>query len=265
MSEVLHRDDTPHTERDDHVIVVSGVTKRFGPTLVLDGADLTVDRGEFVALTGPSGAGKSTLLHLLAALDSQDAGTVVVNGTPVGRHITRNSSGYRREQVGMIFQLHNLIPRLTARQNIEMAMFGSRLSRRERIARADELLAAVGLGGKGGALPPKMSGGERQRVAIARGLANRPPVILADEPTGNLDDESADIVHALLRKLVDEEGVAVLAVSHDVRLNRVADRLVRLDKGRITPWSGGPVVPVEDLSPAEAAAATAASGAEAGS
>jgi ABC-type lipoprotein export system ATPase subunit len=228
-----HRSDAD-IELDDHAVVVSSVTKHFGPTTVLDGADLQVDRGEFVALTGPSGAGKSTLLHLLAALDSQDAGTIVVDGRPVGRHLTRNSSGFRRDDVGMIFQLHNLIPRLTARQNIEMAMFGSRLSRRERIARADELLEAVGLGGLGGASPPTMSGGERQRVAIARGLANRPPVILADEPTGNLDDDSAAIVLSLLRHLADDEGVAVLAVSHDARLNRVADRLVRLDKGRIT-------------------------------
>jgi putative ABC transport system ATP-binding protein len=217
---------------DDHAIVVSGVTKHFGPTTVLDGADLEVDRGEFVALTGPSGAGKSTLLHLLAALDSQDAGTIVVDGRPVGRHLTRNSSGFRREDVGMIFQLHNLIPRLTARQNIEMAMFGSRLSRRERIARADELLEAVGLGGLGGASPPTLSGGERQRVAIARGLANRPPVILADEPTGNLDSRTSVEILQLFQELNDN-GLTIVLVTHEHDIAQFARRVLVFKDGRV--------------------------------
>ena len=131
----------------------------------------------------------------------------------------------------MIFQLHNLVARMTARQNVELAMFGTGLKRRQRVARAEQLLGELGLGDLIDSRPPMMSGGERQRVAIARALANHPRLVLADEPTGNLDDESTDVARAVLRRLVDDEGVTVLAVSHDARLNTSADRLVRLDHG----------------------------------
>ena len=223
-------------------IELEGVVKTFARRCVLDHADLTVQRGEFVALVGPSGAGKSTTLHLVAALDVPDEGTITVLGNRVGHH--HHEAAYRRHTVGMIFQLHNLIARLSARQNVEMAMFGTDLTRSQRVARAEELLDELGLGDLIDAHPPTLSGGERQRVAIARALANRPPVILADEPTGNLDDESTAVAKQVLRRLVDEDGVTVLAVSHDVRLNEAADRLVRLDHGRF-------VVPPEPVDPAD--------------
>jgi len=221
---------------------LDGVVKHFGRRCVLDHADLTVAPGEFVALVGPSGAGKSTTLHLVAALDVPDEGIITVLGNQVGHH--HHESRYRRRTVGMIFQLHNLIARLSARQNVEMAMFGTDLTRRQRVARAEELLDELGLSELIDARPPTMSGGERQRVAIARALANRPPVILADEPTGNLDDESTDVAKRVLRRLVDEEGVTVLAVSHDTRLNQAADRLVRLENGRFE-------VPADPVDPAD--------------
>jgi putative ABC transport system ATP-binding protein len=158
-------------------------------------------------------------------------GRIDVDGRPVGHH--HGESRFRRETVGLVFQLHNLVPRLTARQNVELALFGSRLSRRERVARADELLGLLGLADWASSRPPTMSGGERQRVAIARALANRPSVLLADEPTGNLDDASALIVLRVMRRLVEEDGIAVLAVSHDERLDRVADRRLTLEGGHI--------------------------------
>ncbi len=216
---------------------LDGVVKHFGRRCVLDHADLVVAPGEFVAVVGPSGAGKSTTLHLVAALDVPDEGTITVFGEPVGHH--HHQSRYRRETVGMIFQLHNLITRMTALQNVEIAMFGTGLSRRQRVDRAEELLNELGLGELLHSRPPMMSGGERQRVAIARALANHPRLVLADEPTGNLDDESTDVARAVLRRLVDEEGVTVLAVSHDARLNASADRLVRLDQGVFVSDLGG--------------------------
>ncbi|MGZ4692125.1 MAG: ABC transporter ATP-binding protein [Acidimicrobiales bacterium] len=213
-------------------IEVQDVVKRFGRRTVLDGVDLRIERGEFVVLGGPSGVGKSTLVQLIAALDVPDSGRIAVNGQVVGHH--HGESRFRRETVGLVFQLHNLVPRLTARQNVELALFGSRLSRREREARADELLDLLGLADWSSSRPATMSGGERQRVAIARALANRPSVLLADEPTGNLDDVSAAIVMRVMRRLADDDGVAVLAVSHDERLDRVADRQLTLEAGKIT-------------------------------
>jgi putative ABC transport system ATP-binding protein len=223
-------------------IEVIDVVKRYGRRTVLDGASLEVWPGEFVALVGPSGVGKSTLVHLIAALDVPDSGRIEVEGEEVGHH--QHQSRYRRTRVGLVFQLHNLVPRLTALQNVELALFGSGLSRRERVARAHEVLAAVGLSEWAGSRPPTMSGGERQRVAIARALANRPPVLLADEPTGNLDDESAATVLSVLRRLADDEGVAVLAVSHDERLDRVVDRQLAMRDGRIVPVAPAPTSPL---------------------
>ncbi len=140
---------------------------------------------------------------------------------------------FRRDHIGIVFQLHNLIPRLTASQNIELAMFGTHLRRSQRTERALELLDRLELSGRAHHLPPQLSGGERARVALARGLANHPPVLLADEPTGNLDDESARAVARLLRSLAEDDGVAVLAVSHDQRLNDQAHRLLSLVGGKV--------------------------------
>ena len=229
---------TPALPRDPDApgaIIVKDVVRRFGDVSVLDGASLTIAKGEFVTVTGPSGSGKSTLLQLIAALDQPDAGTIQVSGIDVVRlhQLTR----YRRSEIGLVFQLHNLVPRLTSQQNVEMALMGAGLGRKERRARAADLLDQVGLSDRAGSKPPTMSGGERQRVAIARALANKPPVLLADEPTGSLDDDSAESVLALFAQLRSATDVTVLAVSHDPRLNAQADRLLVLDHGRIQPES----------------------------
>ena len=216
---------------DSPAVEVQGLRKSFGRQAVLASLDLRVERGEFVVIVGPSGAGKSTLLHLLAGLDKPDAGTIVVDGTDLShaRLLTR----YRRTKVGLIFQLHNLIPRLTAVQNVEMALFDSPGWGRDHRARSSELLQAVGLGHRLHQYPPTLSGGERQRVAVARALANQPNVLLADEPTGSLDDASAGEVLALFKQIQTDTGHTIVAVSHDPRLTRVADRLVYLTDGQI--------------------------------
>jgi putative ABC transport system ATP-binding protein len=213
------------------MIRVVDVVKRYDrESTALDGLSLEVRRGEFVALAGPSGSGKSTLLHLLASLDAPTSGRIVVDGRDLASRygVTR----YRRLEVGLVFQLHNLLPHLSARQNVEMAMYGTGRRERERRRRADELLESVGLGAFVESRPPELSGGERQRVAVARALANDPRVILADEPTGSLDPEMADVVVGLLRERCANEGVTVLSVSHDDRLLRAVDRVVYVVAGR---------------------------------
>jgi len=220
------RPETPAVEARDVVKVFDG-----GRLRALDGLDLLVERKEFVALTGPSGSGKSTLLHLLAALDRPTSGAILVNGRALDA--IRDLNRYRRTEIGLVFQLHNLLPHLTATQNVEIAMFGRHLPRRARRERAAELLADVGLHGRGGQRPPMLSGGERQRVAVARALANDPEVLLADEPTGNLDSESVRRVLDLFVRLRAERGVTIVMVTHDQTVAAAADRVVQLIDGRI--------------------------------
>ena len=214
-------------------VTIRAAHKQFEGGLVraLDGMTLAVRRGEWVAITGPSGCGKSTLLHLMAALDIPTSGSVEVLGQNVSR--VHSSASFRRTQVGLVFQLHNLLPQLTAQQNVEIAMFGLR-SRRDRRARARELLADVDLAGRERRPPTKLSGGERQRVALARALANDPPLLLADEPTGSLDSASVDRVIDLIRRLRrDRNDLTVVVVTHDARVAAAADRIVRMRDGRI--------------------------------
>lgn len=216
------------TTADGPAISVHNASKRYGRTVALDHVDLEVARGEMVVLKGPSGAGKSTLLNLLAALERPDTGTIEVEGHHLGRH-ARHLNHLRRVEVGLVFQLHNLIPRLTAIQNVETAMFGTHHGHRAREAAAREMLERLDLDHRADERPPTMSGGERQRVAVARALVNDPAVILADEPTGSLDDESAELVLDLL----DERrraGRTILAVSHDARLDRRGDRIVTIEE-----------------------------------
>ncbi len=204
-----------------------------GRVKALDGCNLTVNRGEFVAVNGASGAGKTTMLQILAALDQPDSGTVVVNGVDLTG--VRNPDHYRREQIGLVFRLHNLLPQLNARQNVELPMVGTHphRSRKVRTEQADELLAAVQLVGKEHRRPPELSGGERQRVAVARALANSPALLLADEPTGNLDAASAHAVVELFERIRRERGVTIVMVTHDPRAAGAADRLVTMLDGRV--------------------------------
>ncbi|MBK5289409.1 MAG: ABC transporter ATP-binding protein [Acidimicrobiia bacterium] len=214
-------------------MVARGLTKRYGQLTVLDGVDLEIGHGEFVVLVGPSGSGKSTVLHLIAALEPADGGELIVAGQALHRH-ARGMSRFRRREIGIVFQLHNLIPRLTARENVEAAMFGTHRGHRERTDRATELLERLDLADRADERPTTMSGGERQRVAVARALANEPKVLLADEPTGSLDTASADIVLEIFAELI-AGGTTILAVSHDARLNAHANRLVPIVAGKTEP------------------------------
>ena len=207
------------------------VSKRYGRTQAVADATLEVARGELVVLTGPSGSGKSTILNLLGALESPDRGEISVSGHRLGQH-ARHLNHYRRSEVGMVFQLHNLVPGLTARQNVEVAMFGTHRRSSQRTERAAELLDQLDLTDRADETPPTMSGGERQRVALARALANDPPVILADEPTGSLDDASAEVAMSLLEDLLSA-GRTVVAVSHDPRFIARASRRIEVVAGRV--------------------------------
>ena len=217
----------------DALIEVRQVEKNFdeGRIVALRGMDLSVEPGEFVAIVGPSGCGKSTLLHLIAALDAPDAGTI-----RVGDHNLesgRDLSHYRARHIGMVFQLHNLLPSLTALENVEVPMFELGARRRERRERARRLLELVGLSEREENRPPELSGGERQRVAIARALANDPPILLADEPTGSLDSEAGASVLDLLEGLRRDRGLTVLLVTHDDEVAARADRVVRMLDGAV--------------------------------
>ncbi len=207
-----------------------GVAKRYGRLDVLADINLDIARGEFAVLVGPSGSGKSTVLHLLAALEPPDGGELVVADHRLDGH-TPHLSRFRRDDVGIVFQLHNLIPRLSARENVEMAMFGTHRSRRERRQRAQDLLASLGLGELADRDPPRLSGGERQRIAIARAVANNPRILLADEPTGSLDSSSVDVVIGLLEQQRHDNGTTVLMVTHDAAVADRADRVIELQVG----------------------------------
>jgi len=221
--------------REPPAIELRNVSKTFDRGLVraLDGVSLQVAAREWVALTGPSGSGKSTLLHLLAALDVPTSGEIYVHG----RLLMENGDldEYRRHQVGLVFQLHNLLPNLSAIQNVEIAMIGGGLKPKESAARAHELLASVGLTARERLRPPELSGGERQRVAIARALANGPAILLADEPTGSLDSTSAVSVLDLFSRIREERNLTIVLVTHDPQVAAAADRTIRVHDGRVVP------------------------------
>ncbi len=199
----------------------------------LRGLDLEVPRGQFVVLLGPSGSGKTTTLNLMGGLDRPTAGQVIVEGEDITQYNDRRLTDYRARKVGFVFQFFNLIPTLTAAENIAFAL---ELTTRDRAAvrrRTAELLDLVGLTQRGDHFPSQLSGGEQQRVAIARALANHPAILLADEPTGNLDVETGRQVLQALRELNRQEGVTVVLVTHNTAIAPLADRVVRLHSGMI--------------------------------
>ena len=221
------------SEQPDTVIDVRDVVKTYdqGRTRALDGVNFQVRRGEFVSITGPSGCGKSTLLHAIAALERPDSGTIHVNGDEITSQ--RDLSRFRARSIGLIFQLHNLLPNLTASENVQVPMYETNLSASARRKRAEELLALVDLDDKAKKRPTQLSGGERQRVAIARALANDPGIILADEPTGNLDSKAGQQAMAVLRNVQRQQAVTLVLVSHDSRIAAAADRTVYMLDGKI--------------------------------
>lgn len=202
-----------------------------GQVDVLRGANLTLHAGEAVALVAPSGAGKSTLLHIAGLLDAPDTGQVIVGGTDTAGRGDRTRTALRRRDVGFVYQFHHLLPEFSAEENIILPQLANGVSRRKAQARARDLLARVGLDGRADHRPAAMSGGEQQRAAFCRALANSPKVLLADEPTGNLDPATADQVFAALMDLVRGTGLSALIATHNMDLAARMDRTVRLENG----------------------------------
>jgi lipoprotein-releasing system ATP-binding protein len=220
------------------VLRLDGVEKgynrgRVGEILVLQGVNLQVRAGEMVALVAPSGAGKSTLLHIAGLLDTADAGSVAIGGEAATGLGDRRRTALRRRGIGFVYQFHHLLPEFSALENVVLPQLANGVPRREAEARARALLDEVGVGGRADHRPAAMSGGEQQRVAFCRALANHPGLLLADEPTGNLDPGTSDQVFAALERLVRGEGLAALIATHNLDLAARMDRVVRLDKGRV--------------------------------
>jgi putative ABC transport system ATP-binding protein len=202
-------------------------------SVVLERCTLDVPDGAFVAVLGPSGSGKTTLLNLIGGLDTATSGSVLVEGVDLGRLDRWGLTDVRRRTIGFVFQFYNLIPTLTARENVMCTLELLDVAPEEARRRTDEMLAAVGLEGKGDLFPSQLSGGQQQRVAIARALVKRPPLLLADEPTGNLDRKLGAQIMDLLVALREESGTTLVVVTHDPDVARRADLVVRIDEGGI--------------------------------
>jgi putative ABC transport system ATP-binding protein len=220
------------------IIEMNGVRKTYrrgGETLVvLDGLDLTLDKGDFVALMGPSGSGKSTILNLVGGLDTAEAGTITVAGETITSMSPRKLPGWRARHIGFVFQSFNLVPVLTALENVMLPLLLTPLSSAERRKQAEFALEVVGLSDRAGHRPRQLSGGQEQRVAIARAIATDPDIVLADEPTGDLDRESATAVMDLLLRLNSELGKTFVIVTHDPVVGDRASATMHLDKGLLT-------------------------------
>ncbi|KJS40166.1 ABC transporter ATP-binding protein [Roseovarius sp. BRH_c41] len=224
----------------DAMLRLMGVEKIYNRGLssevrVLNGVDLTLARGEMVALVAPSGAGKSTLLHIAGLLDTPDAGRVEIGAEDMTGLNDRRRTAVRRQEVGFVYQFHHLLPEFSALENVVLPQLANGVARRTAEARAQELLEQVGVGPRAGHRPSAMSGGEQQRVAFCRALANSPRVLLADEPTGNLDPGTSDQVFEALTGLVRGTGLSALIATHNLDLAARMDRILRLDQGQVVP------------------------------
>ena len=215
------------------MIEIKGVTKSFGSLQVLKGIDLCIEKGEIVSIVGPSGAGKTTLLQILGTLDKPDSGSVVVDGIETSTLSTNKLSEFRNTHLGFVFQFHQLLPEFTAIENIMIPAYIAGMKPKEARSRAEELLAFMGLSDRATHKPNELSGGEKQRVAVARALMNNPAVILADEPSGSLDSKNKEELHKLFFELRDKFGQTFVIVTHDETLATLTDRTIHLKDGRI--------------------------------
>lgn len=215
------------------MLQATGITKSYGNLKILKGVDLYVAPGEIITIVGASGAGKSTLLHIIGTLDRPDAGSVVLNNIRISSLSQKKLSAFRNEHIGFIFQFHHLLPEFTAIENIMIPAYIARKSRKEAELRAGELLELLGLGARADHKPAELSGGEQQRVAVARALVNNPSIILADEPSGNLDSNNAESLHALFTALRDQFHQTFIIVTHNESLADLADRKIMMKDGQI--------------------------------
>ncbi len=217
------------------MLSIQGLSKRFGPRLILSDLHLELAAGEYVAVVGESGAGKSTLLNLIAGLDRPDAGAIRIDDRDITALDEDACTRLRRARVGFVFQAFHILPHLTVGQNVELPLVLLGIAPAERATRVNDLLAAVGLGDRGASPPRELSGGELQRIAVARALVHRPALVLADEPTGNLDPDTADTVLRLLARTIKAEGAAGILVTHSVHAAATVHRVLRLEHGRLRP------------------------------
>ena len=221
----------------ESIIEARGLVKTYETGKVkvaaLKGIDLAVARGERVAIMGPSGCGKTTLLNCLSGLDAVDGGEIVIEGTPLQAMSDRDRTDYRARRMGFVFQFYNLMPVLTAVENVELPLLVARVPAKQAREKALDALELVGLRARAGHVPDELSGGERQRTTIARALVNDPAIVWADEPTGDLDSENAAEITDLMRHLNRERGLTFLLVTHDITVGRKADRLVRMLDGEV--------------------------------
>ena len=215
------------------MIELENITRSFGSLQVLKGISLKVERGEVISITGPSGAGKTTLLQIMGSLDKPDGGHVLYDGQDITRMNEKKLSAFRNKHIGFVFQFHQLLPEFTALENIAIPMLISGCNMRQANTRAKELLELLGLADRADHKPAELSGGEKQRIAVARALANQPDVILADEPSGSLDTKNKDELHKLFFNLRDQLGQTFVIVTHDESLAAMTDRTIHLLDGAI--------------------------------
>ncbi|MCR4995259.1 MAG: ABC transporter ATP-binding protein [Bacteroidales bacterium] len=220
------------------MIQLRNIHKNFGSLSVLKGIDLDIAKGEIVSIVGPSGAGKTTLLQIMGTLDSADSGTVSIGGTDVSRLSSKALARFRGQHIGFVFQFHQLLPEFTALENVMIPALIAGTSRSEARKRAEELLAFMGLSERASHKPAQLSGGEKQRVAVARALVNKPDVVLADEPSGSLDSANKAELHALFFRLREELGQTFVIVTHDEQLAATTDRTIHLRDGIIENVNG---------------------------
>lgn len=216
------------------MIELKGITKSFGSLQVLKGIDLTIGKGEVVSIVGPSGAGKTTLLQIMGTLDKADTGTVTINGMEVNTLNERELSAFRNRHIGFVFQFHQLLPEFTALENVMIPAYIAKVPHKEAHRHATEVLELLGLADRAGHKPNELSGGEKQRVAVARALINRPSVIFADEPSGSLDTKNKEELHRLFFELRDKLQQTFVIVTHDEGLAKLTDRTIHMLDGRIS-------------------------------